>query len=480
MKTPLFTALVDHAKENPYSFHVPGHHNGDVFFDEGKSLFNSILQIDLTELTGLDDLHEPSGVIKEAQDLTAELYGSKESFFLVNGSTVGNLAMILSVCRPGDLLLVQRNCHKSVFHAVELAGARPVFLTPEIDDEMAVPTRVLQQTVKEAVSKYPTAKGIMLTYPNYYGHAADLKPIVEEAHKHHMPVLVDEAHGAHFVLGRPFPQSALEAGADAVVQSAHKTLPAMTMGSFLHLNSRRIDRDRLVHYLTVLQSSSPSYPIMASLDLARAYADHLLKTNRMERAEKEITAMKEQFLNIAGVEIAEPADPLIQQDPLKVCVRSKQGHSGYELKKIFEQNGVHPELADERQVLFILPLEGKRSLDPETIRRIGKEIESRSPGIHSQVQIGEPVEKITTLPYDKITLSSFKTESVPFSEAAGRVSAEQVMPYPPGIPLIMEGERVKQESIRRLSRLVDLHVHIQGSSHLKQKQLTVYIEEEKS
>ncbi|MBG9913659.1 aminotransferase class I/II-fold pyridoxal phosphate-dependent enzyme [Bacillus sonorensis] len=480
MKTPLFTALVNHAKGNPYSFHVPGHHNGDVFFDEGKTLFNSILSIDMTELAGLDDLHDPSGVIQEAQDLTSRLYGSKESFFLVNGSTVGNLAMILSVCQPGDLLLVQRNCHKSVFHAIELAGARPVFLMPETDETMAVPTHVLQQTVKDAISKYPSAKGIMLTYPNYYGHAADLKPIITEAHQHHIPVLVDEAHGAHFVLGRPFPQTALRAGADAVVQSAHKTLPAMTMGSYLHVNSRRIDRDRLAYYLTVLQSSSPSYPLMASLDLARAYAEEIVKTNRLAKIEKEIAGMKELFLKIAGVDISEPADPFIQKDPLKLCLRSKQGHTGYELKEIFEANGVHPELADERQVLFVLPLEGKRPLPPDVISRIGKQITSRSAGDTRQAPIEQPSEKVTTLPYGKSVLSAFKTESVPFNKAAGRISAEQIVPYPPGIPLIMDGERIKQESISQLSRLVDLNTHIQGSSRLKQKQLTVYIEEEKS
>ncbi len=480
MKTPLYTALVNHAEGHHYSFHVPGHHNGDVFFDEAKTFFETILKVDLTELTGLDDLHEPSGVIKEAQDLVSRLYGAEESFFLVNGSTVGNLAMILAVCQPGDTILVQRNCHKSVFHAIELSGAHPVFLTPEIDEAMAVPTHILYETAKDAISQYPHAKGIVLTYPNYYGHAVDLKPIIEEAHQHDIPVLIDEAHGAHFVLGHPFPQSSLKAGADVVVQSAHKTLPAMTMGSYLHMNSGRINRDRLAYYLSVLQSSSPSYPIMASLDLARAYAEDILKTNRTADIEKELLNMRDVFSQINGAEIVEPADAGIQQDPLKLSVRSAYGHSGFELKSIFEANGIHPELADERQVLLVLPLEGKNKPAPELISTIGKKIKDTAVQHDHPAGIGIPSEKVTALPYRKSKLSAFKKEAVPFAEAAGRISAEPVIPYPPGIPLIMADERITKETISRLTGLIDLNVHIQGSNQLKQKQLTVYIEEEKS
>ncbi|MDA1478242.1 aminotransferase class I/II-fold pyridoxal phosphate-dependent enzyme [Bacillus changyiensis] len=479
MKTPLYTALVNHADEHTQSFHVPGHHNGDVFFDEARAFFQSILKIDVTELTGLDDLHDPSGVIKKAQDLTASLYGAKETFFLVNGSTVGNLAMILSVCQPGDVLLVQRNCHKSVFHAIELSGAHPVFLTPEIDEKMAVATHLLHQTVKDAILRYPSAKALMITSPNYYGHAVDLTPIITEAHQHHIPVLVDEAHGAHFVLGGSFPQSSLQAGADAVVQSAHKTLPAMTMGSYLHLNSGRIDRDKLAHYLTVLQSSSPSYPIMASLDLARAYLEKIMKANKIEQIEKEIQDMKQSLLQMKGIEIIVPTDPLIQQDPLKLSIRSKYGHSGYELKNIFETNGWHPELADERQVLFVLPPGGKSKLTKELIRKIEKEMKQTSAEPSNETCSMQPLEKVTTLPYSSKKQSAFKTESVSFRDAVGRVSAEQVIPYPPGIPLIMAGERVTKGVIHQLAKLIDLNAYIQGSSLLKNKQLMVYIEEEK-
>ncbi len=270
-RTPLFDALCKHSNPNPISFHVPGHKSGTIFNQQQNNYYQEILRIDATELSGLDDLHSPEGVIKEAEELLADLYQVKKSFFLVNGSTVGNLAMILSVCEKDDVILVQRNCHKSVLNALKLAKAHPVFIDPDYNQDWKTATGVSKEIVERAISLYPQAKALCLTYPNYYGMVYDLKSIIELAHVHHIPVLVDEAHGPHFILGDPFPETAIQLGADMVVHSAHKTLPAMTMGSYLHINSNRINSDKVRDYLQMLQSSSPSYVIMASLDLARNY-----------------------------------------------------------------------------------------------------------------------------------------------------------------------------------------------------------------
>ncbi|KAF1678506.1 MULTISPECIES: aminotransferase class I/II-fold pyridoxal phosphate-dependent enzyme [Bacillus] len=480
MNTPLYKALIQHAKRNSHSFHVPGHHNGDVFFDDAKSIFDPLLTIDVTELAGLDDLHHPSGVIKEAQELVSQLYGSADSFFLVNGTTVGNLAMILSVCEQGETILVQRNCHKSVFHAVDLAGAEPVYLTPDIDKAMHVPTHVPLDTIKKALAAYPDAKGLVLTNPTYYGHSADLTEIISEAHHYGIPVLVDEAHGAHFVLGKPFPVSALEMGADIVVQSAHKTLPAMTMGSYLHLNSScRIERNLVAEYLNRLQSSSPSYPIMASLDIARAYIQHIIEEQKLSDILRRIQSLKQTFDSLLHVEAVKPDDPRMIMDPLKLCIRSKRGHSGYTLQNILERVNVFTELADENQVLLVLPLGGKRGINIETIKSIDEEIEKTPPDrmFTSAEWSAQPV---TVLPFRKKVLQTFKKEYVDFDAAAGRVNAEDIIPYPPGIPLIMAGERITAESVQKLSRLISMKTHVQGNMKIKQKQLLVYIEEEKS
>ncbi|MGG1230125.1 aminotransferase class I/II-fold pyridoxal phosphate-dependent enzyme [Bacillus halotolerans] len=479
MNTPLYHALIQHARRNSHSFHVPGHHNGDVFFDEAKTIYNPLLTIDLTELSGLDDLHHPSGVIKEAQDLVSQLYGSAESFFLVNGTTVGNLAMILSVCDPGDTILIQRNCHKSVFHAVDLAGAEPVYLAPDIDEIMHVPTHVSLGTIKEALKAYPNAKGLVLTNPTYYGHSADLTEIISEAHQYGIPVLVDEAHGAHFVLGEPFPASALQMGADIVVQSAHKTLPAMTMGSYLHLNSNKIERNRVADYLNRLQSSSPSYPIMASLDLARAYLQHMIEEQKLPDVLQHIQLIKQTFDSLAYAEAVEPANQRITTDPLKLTIRSKCGHSGFTLQKILERVNIFTELADENQVLLVLPLGGKQRIDSETIKKIDHEIE-KTPTEQMNVSPEWEAQPITVMPYPKKVLNTLQKEYVGFDKAAGRLNAEDVIPYPPGIPMIMAGERITRESVQKLSRLISMKTHVQGNMKINEKQLLVYIEEEKS
>ncbi|MDG0768110.1 aminotransferase class I/II-fold pyridoxal phosphate-dependent enzyme [Bacillus halotolerans] len=479
MNTPLYHALIQHARRNSHSFHVPGHHNGDVFFDEAKTIYNPLLTIDLTELSGLDDLHHPSGVIKEAQDLVSQLYGSAESFFLVNGTTVGNLAMILSVCDPGDTILIQRNCHKSVFHAVDLAEAEPIYLAPDIDEIMHVPTHVPLGTIKEALKAYPNAKGLVLTNPTYYGHSADLTEIISEAHQYGIPVLVDEAHGAHFVLGEPFPASALQMGADIVVQSAHKTLPAMTMGSYLHLNSNKIERNRVADYLNRLQSSSPSYPIMASLDLARAYLQHMIEEQKLPDVLQHIQSIKQTFDSLGYAEAVEPANQRVTTDPLKLTIRSKCGHSGFTLQKILERVNIFTELADENQVLLVLPLGGKQRIDSETIKKIDQEIE-KTPSDEMNVSPEWEAQPITVMPYPKKVLNTLQKEYVGFDKAAGRLNAEDVIPYPPGIPMIMAGERITRESVQKLSRLISMKTHVQGNMKINEKQLLVYIEEEKS
>ncbi|MGG3573677.1 aminotransferase class I/II-fold pyridoxal phosphate-dependent enzyme [Bacillus gobiensis] len=478
MKTPLFHALLRHVQSNPYSFHVPGHHNGDVFFDKARPFYDSLLALDLTEIEGLDDLHHPEGVIKEAQELAAKLYGACETFFLVNGSTVGNLAMILASCQQGDTILVQRNCHKSVFHAVEMAGAYPVYLSPEIDLDMKLPTHVSEETLNRAMSLYPEAKAIVLTNPTYYGHVTDLAPSIKEAHRRGIPVLVDEAHGAHFVLGKPFPLSSLQMGADVVVHSAHKTLPAMTMGSYLHLNSDRINRERIAYYLSILQSSSPSYPIMASLDLARAYLDEIIYSNQLEAIVKDIASFHGLFADMQHVEIKKPTDPSIQTDPLKLAVQSKCGHTGYELKELFEAADVHPEMADEQFVLFVLPMEKNRSISKVRFQAIDKEVERTRRQGRKALTSDQPSEKITELAYDKEILASFKKEPLSLEKTIGRVCAGPIIPYPPGVPLLLPGERIIEEKAEILKRLIDQKARIQGNGINHNYQLLVYIEEE--
>jgi arginine/lysine/ornithine decarboxylase len=471
-KIPLYNALLEHTKKGPLSFHVPGHKYGSVLKPEANDFFQQILQIDATELSGLDDLHSPEGVIKEAEDLLASLYKTNHSFFLVNGSTVGNLAMILATCAENDIVLVQRNCHKSVLNALKLAKASPIFIEPEYDRQWRVATGVSLDTVEEAISLYPQAKAIILTYPNYFGMVYDLKALINRAHLHNIPVLVDEAHGPHFIIGDPFPPSAIELGADIVVQSAHKTLPAMTMGSYLHINSERIAIEKVKDYLQMLQSSSPSYPIMASLDLARNYLAAYDQDDTRSLI-NEINRFKNGLAGLTTIEVLEY--PESQGDLLKVTIQSKCELSGFELQKRLEGTGIYTELADPFNVLFIFPLlkENKSYPLDEVIVKIKKAL-AGLPLQAAKEELKSSDRKISELaiPYDK--MARLEGKPVWITEAVGSVCAETIIPYPPGIPLLLMGELITEDRIQDLKRLIEVGARFQGGSFLDKGLIKVF------
>ncbi|MEH7505841.1 aminotransferase class I/II-fold pyridoxal phosphate-dependent enzyme [Neobacillus drentensis] len=465
LKTPLYDALIEHINKRPVSFHVPGHKYGQINLPEANRYFKQILQIDATELSGLDDLHSPEGAILEAEALLSDLYQTQKSYFLVNGSTVGNLAMIMAACEEGTKVLVQRNCHKSVLNGLSLAKADPVFLEPEFNQKWKVPSGISIETVKNAINLYPDAKALILTYPNYYGMGNDIQEIVKETHLHDIPVLVDEAHGPHFILGDPFPPSALQLGADIVVQSAHKTLPAMTMGSFLHVNSTLINCQKVKEYLTMFQSSSPSYPIMASLDLARNYLatyNHKDSTYLLT----EIKRFKEALAEIPVIKVLEyPTD---NGDPLKITIQSRSGLNGYELQRRLEEVSIYTELADPNNVLFIFPLlkEGQSFPLGEIVLKIKKALMGfPSNEIHEAFELAS--QKISTLAIPFKEMVNLKVKEVDLSAAEGEVAGETIIPYPPGIPLLIKGERITKDKLSQLCRLLRSGARFQGGASLK-------------
>jgi arginine decarboxylase len=468
---PLVQALNQFKEKRPISFHVPGHKNGLLSgLPEDIKL---ALQYDLTELEGLDDLHEPAGVIQEAEQRLSSLYQSERSFFLVNGSTVGNLAMMYTACRPGDTVIVQRNAHKSIFHAIELTGAVPVFVQPSWDVHTKTPGAVHFGRVKEAVEAYPHAKAVVLTYPTYYGVAgSELADIIRFSHKKGIPVLVDEAHGAHFIGGNVFPSSALELGADVVVHSAHKTLPAMTMASFLHVRSTLISPERIAHHLGMLQSSSPSYLLMASLDDARAYLESYTLEDQHDLLKKR-RAFIDSLLTIPTLQIVET------DDPLKVMLRV-EGYTGFNLLSALEAEGVFAELADPFQVLLVLPLLKKGNGYPfgESVQKIaravaGLPVKEVYEDLNGSIPMEEGLSTLTYLPQDLIGRG---TEWVLIEETVGRVAAASIIPYPPGIPLLLGGEAVTERHVALLLQYLQMKARFQGAIRANDRQIQVIID----
>lgn len=457
-RIPLYEALIEFKERGPLSFHVPGHKSGLNFPQEAVEGFKDILSIDVTELSGLDDLHSPFECIDEAQQLLADVYGVEKSYFLINGSTVGNLAMILSCCGEHDIVLVQRNCHKSIINGLKLAGANPIFLDPWIDEAYNVPVGIHNEVIKEAIEKYPNAKALILTHPNYYGMGVDLEASIGYAHAYKIPVLVDEAHGAHFCLGGAFPKSALAYGADIVVHSAHKTLPAMTMGSYLHINSNLVKEEKVSTYLSMLQSSSPSYPIMTSLDIARFIIARIKEEGHDEIVEF-LREFKEELSSIPQIAILQY--PL--QDELKVTVQTRCQLSGYELQSVFEKVGIYTEMADPYNVLFILPLQANKeymkAIEMIRVALQHYEVKDKRESIRYTYK-GE----ISPLPYTYKQLEGYETKVVSVEEAVGMIAAEMIIPYPPGIPLIMYGERITSEHKEQIMYLEKAGARFQGST----------------
>lgn len=478
IETPLYTQLVRRLTRSPVSFHVPGHQYGRTLPDEPFALLKGIMGIDVTELEDTDDLHHPEGVIREAQQLAARCFGADETFFLVGGSTSGNLAMLLAALDPGDAIIVQRNVHKSVLNGIALARARAIFVAPQIEPETGLPTVPTAADIETALSRYPDAKAVFLSTPNYYGMHVHLAPYAEIAHRHQVPLLVDEAHGAHFGLHPGCPPSAIVSGADAVVQSTHKTLTALTMGAMLHVRRGRLPMDRLRRALTVVQSTSPSYPILASLDISRAMIEScgpawLENGMKAARRLRERLAARNGPFAIVNPAIGEACGAV---DPMRIVLRDVTGtFSGIQLQRLLAEQGCWAEMADDRYVVLVFgPGAAEADADKlvSALDRIAAEMAESTPdadGVHASTaaaafaaapeeRIGEPF-AIPLMPPE-----AGGTETLALDEAAGRTAAETVIPYPPGIPLLYTGERISEAQIAAIRRLAKAGARFQGAA----------------
>ncbi|PZE19179.1 aminotransferase class I/II-fold pyridoxal phosphate-dependent enzyme [Paenibacillus xerothermodurans] len=472
-EAPLFDRLVTHAKGDNISFHVPGHKSGRGLDEPALAYYKSLLKLDMTEISGLDDLHHPEEVIFEAQRLAADCFGADETFFLVNGSTVGNLAMIMSVCRRGELLLVQRDVHKSVIHGLMLAGARAVFLNPEIDPVSGVTLGLKAESVRLALHKYPEAKGLLVTRPSYYGTAMALEPIAAVLHEQDKLLLVDEAHGAHFGFHAALPVSALACGADAVVQSTHKLLTSMTMGAMLHVQGDLIDRKEIKRFLTMLQSSSPSYPLMASLDVSRRQM-HTQGEKLLSQGLAVVQQFRDRISALPRFAIKQPVDEQygVRQDPFKVVIEDSCGLlSGFELKDALESRGCYVELADPRAILLVFSL-ASSAQDVERLIAAMEDIISTDVGAQHVTEgtlTAQHGFSSSALPEisEPVLFGEYESKhkgnaSLPLDEAVGMLSAEMVVPYPPGIPVLCPGERISEDVVRYLAQLVAMGARVHG------------------
>jgi arginine/lysine/ornithine decarboxylase len=469
-KAPLYEALCEYESSKRTSMHVPGHKDGRVFDEEGYLHFDKILKIDATESVGIDDLHHPTDFIADAQALAADAFGADHTFFLVGGSTVGNIGAALTLCGPGDKILVQRNMHKSVFHGLLLAGAHPIYIAPAVEPTTKAAMMSDIYFIEEALKQHPDVKAVWVTNPNYYGMSQNIAVLAKTCHKAGVPLIVDEAHGAHFGHAEGVPPSALSQGADLVVQSTHKMLTSMTMSSMLHVKGSLVSRERLAQVLGMIQSTSPSYPLLASLDLARRYLvekgrKQLQETvSRLEKKRVQLSA------ELQSLEIWEGSQEVRYRDPLKWIISCKNGAvTGYQLLDLFYQEGATAEISDPRNIVFLFSINEKE----EDIERVIKAIKSLDQKLHQAAGDKKQEKEIVmfaeegSLYVPKMSLRDafhMPRKRVKLEDAAGSLCGETVLPYPPGIPLLTPGEEITKSHVETIQRLHQMGAYFQSPS----------------
>lgn len=478
-KAPIIDRLLTLNKENIVSFHVPGHKNGRTYGEFSYKNYQDILyNLDTTEIPGTDNLHNPKDVIMESQKRASRVFNSEETFFLVNGSTSGIYSMIMASTCPGDQILIDRNCHQSVINASILGDLRPTYIYPHIDIEKGISLGICPEDIERELIKNKDIKAVVLTYPNYYGITCDLKKIGEIVHKYDKILLIDEAHGAHLGLSKSLPDTALGCGADAVVQSTHKTLPSFTQSSMLHIQGDRIDREKLKLMLRIHQSSSPSYLLLSSLD----FAVHIYETEGPYLMEKLLENMdylrhelsKIDRIDMMGREIVGSCG-VKDIDPTRLWFGIK-GISGYELEeRLRGEFKIQVELSNHYGVLAIGSIGTKKEdLDQllDAVYRIAQEDlfeetrEEKNYSYKVPKQIFTPREALYR-PKRKILLK----------ESINKISGEYIIPYPPGIPIIIPGERINHETLEYVSKMVAEGKEILGLKDISCQWIEVLIED---
>ena len=460
----MYQQLISYGESDVYPFHMPGHKRRALPFPNPYT-------IDITEIDGFDNLHHAEGLIREAEERAAKLYGADRSYYLVNGSTCGLLAAICAAARRGDKVLAARNCHKAVYHAISMQGLAAEFLYPAIT-RGDLQGQITAAQVEEALTKHPDIAVVILTSPTYEGIVSDVAAIAACCHAHGAVLIVDEAHGAHFGFGAGFPENAVRLGADAVIMSLHKTLPSFTQTALLHCNGGRIDTERVARYLGVYETSSPSYLFMAGMDacidLIREQGAELFAQYR-----RRLDAFYRDTADLTQLHVMRREDLCKEEaydwDDSKLMIYA--GTMGGEAlhQELLGHYHLQMEMVSADYVLGMTSLmdtdEGMLRLVTALHEIDGKNRktdlggEVPEAGFTARMYRENPrrmqIYQALDLPY----------REVPFDEAVGKMAADYVYLYPPGIPLIVPGEIITEEFIRHIRECRERKLNVEGQGN---------------
>ena len=479
----LYERLLQYGKEGRYPFHMPGHkRNPELFFENPFSW-------DITEIEGFDDLHHPQGILKEAMEEAAVLYGSKKTFFLVNGSSCGIQAAILAATKPGETILAARNCHKSVYHGILQGQLKAFYVYPQKLEGWGISGQISPEDVEKCLKERPETAAVVITSPTYKGVVSDVEQIAGIVHRFGAVLIVDEAHGAHFSFGGGFPASALEKGADIVVQSLHKTLPSLTQTALLHVGKNsRVSEKRLQSYLSIYESSSPSYVLLASVDRCIRYMAGEGR-KRLSGFRESLCSYRLELKGTKAIRLLEPerGSGVYDYDPSKLYLECL-GKGEWMAGRLRQAYGLEPEMADRDGVLlmtsfldreegFFRLIQAVKDMDELFCRE--KESREKKEEAHK----GETVCQEKNVLWEAFHASEAEDtlweafhapkEEVSLWESEGRISGEFIYLYPPGIPIVAPGERVTRACLSYLSYQAEGGASLKGMADPEGRKLSV-------
>lgn len=471
---PIQQALEQQRLNRLAHFDVPGHKGGRGNKALKSFLGDDCVKLDMNSMKPLDNLCHPVSVIKEAQRLAAEAFGAAESFFIVNGTTAAVQAMIMSACKTGDKIIMPRNVHRSAINALVVCGAVPVYINPGINRRLGIPLGMSMADVRRAIEENPDAKAILVNNPTYYGICSDLREIVRLAHEKGMLVLVDEAHGTHFYFHEELPVSAMEAGADMTAVSMHKTGGSLTQSSMLLVNDQ-VNADYIRQVINLTQTTSSSYLLLSSLDIARKNLSINGKSMfdrtiaMAEYARKEINVLGGYYA--FGKELID-GDRVFDFDTTKLSIYTRDiGLAGIEVYDLLRDDyGIQIEFGDIGNILAIIS-NGDRNLEVERLISALSEIkrlhETTKTGLFDHEYIN-PV--LVVKPQDAFYGAK---SSMPMNDSAGKICGEFVMCYPPGIPILAPGESITEEILHYINYAKEKGCFLTGTEDMSLNNINV-------
>ena len=454
----LYEKLENYRKTDYYPFHMPGHKRN------AKIKMENPYQIDITEIDGFDNLHCPTEIIKEEMEYAGELYGSDKTYFLINGSTSGILSAISAVTEYGDTIIAARNCHKSVYHALELRGLKAAYLYPDWIPQLHIQGGICVRELQHCMRENPHAKAVIITSPTYEGIVSDINKLSEAVHQAGMILIVDEAHGAHFSRHPAFPKSALECGADIVIQSLHKTLPALTQTALLHVKGGRVEKSKIEKYLQIYQTSSPSYVLMASIsrcmhwlgkESSQDFTAYIEKLRLLWENTRKFTRL--QFFDRSFV----GRYSIFDMDASKLVISVRD--TDFTGKKLYDELLSRFHLQMEMAATdYVLAMTSVMDTTEGIERLLGalEELDRERKPEEAEKEQEEPHRAVIALSISESLAR--EQENQLLIHSAGKISGEYVYVYPPGIPVIAPGEMITKEIIAQCLQYKYAGLHVMG------------------